>query len=58
VSDQIDKKEIAELRELNQELTESLRRCRAILHDCRDRLAANSNEEDQRKDENDQSQSG
>jgi hypothetical protein len=45
VSDQNDKKELVELRELNDELTDSLRRCRKILHDCRERLAANSNGE-------------
>jgi hypothetical protein len=44
VSNQDDNQEIEELRELNQELTDSLRRCRTILKDCRERLAANSNE--------------
>ena len=57
VSNQDDKQEIAELRELNQELTDSLRRCRTILKDCRDRLAANSNDADDLS-EDDLSQSG
>jgi hypothetical protein len=44
VSNQDDKQEIAELSELNQELTAGIKRCRTILNDCRERLAANSNE--------------
>ena len=40
---QEDKQEIAELEELNQELTRSLQRCRRLLFDCRSQLAANSN---------------
>jgi hypothetical protein len=46
VSNQNDKQEIEELLQLNQELTASLRRCRSIIKDCRDHLAANSNEAD------------
>jgi hypothetical protein len=44
VSDQFDKEEIAHLEKVNAELTQSLARCRAILKDCREHLAANSNE--------------
>lgn len=44
MSNQDDKKEIEELRALNEQLTASIARCRMILHDCRERLAANSNE--------------
>jgi len=43
MADQQDKQEIAELEELNAELTQSLRRCRKLLSDCRSQLAANSN---------------
>lgn len=45
MSEQDDKQEIAELRELNDKLSASLDRCRSILDDCRQRLAANSNDE-------------
>jgi len=58
VSNQDDKQEIAELSELNRELTDSLRRCRTILKDCRDRLAANSNETDDPEERGGISQSG
>jgi len=58
VSNQDDKQEIEELLELNQELTESLRRCRSILKDCRDHLAANSNEADCAEASNELSRSG
>lgn len=43
MSDQQDKQEIAELEQLNAELTRSLVRCRKLLFDCRSQLAANSN---------------
>jgi hypothetical protein len=36
--------EIAELKQMNSRLDESLRRCRALLADCKSKLAANSNE--------------
>ena len=58
VSNQDDKQQIAELRELNEELTAGLRRCRTILEDCRHRLAANSNEVDDPEQTDDLSQSG
>ena len=35
--------EVARLEELNRQLSESLSRCRRILRDCRESLAANSN---------------
>jgi len=35
--------EVARLKELNSELESSLKRCRAILNDCRKKLAANTN---------------
>jgi hypothetical protein len=44
MTEQTDKQEIAELRQVNAELTESFQRCRAMLRACRDKLAANSNE--------------
>ncbi|QNP46231.1 hypothetical protein H9L14_03055 [Sphingomonas sediminicola] len=37
---------MARLRELNSELEDSIKRCRAILNDCRKRLAANTNSPD------------
>ena len=37
-------KEVARLERLNEELKQSLRRCRDLLHDYEVRLAANSNE--------------
>ena len=43
VSDQDDEREIAELEQLNGELTRSLARCRKLLSDCRSQLAANAN---------------
>lgn len=43
MSNQRDKQEIAQLEELNAELTRSLVRCRKLLFDCRSHLAANSN---------------
>jgi hypothetical protein len=58
VSNQDDRQEIEDLRELNQELTDSLRRCRSILKDCRDHLAANSNEVVDREERDGLSRSG
>ena len=40
-----------ELGELNAELTQSIERCRALLSDCREKLAANSNDVAQARDE-------
>jgi len=45
VSDQCDRKDISYLERVNAELTASLRRCHALVEDCRAHLApANSNE--------------
>jgi hypothetical protein len=41
-----DENEVARLKELNGELEDSIKRCRAILNDCRERLAANTNAPD------------
>lgn len=54
MSDQYDKQEIANLRQINAELTRSLDRCRFLLADCRSKLAANSNEEEQLIEDNEQ----
>lgn len=43
MSNQQDKQEIAEMEQLNRELTRSLQRCRKLLFDCRSQLAANTN---------------
>jgi len=47
VSDQRDQHESAELRRANEQLKESLARCRFMLADVRAKLAANSNEPEQ-----------
>ena len=44
MSDQQDNSEIARLKQVNAELTRGLDRCRALVDDCRSKLAANSNE--------------
>jgi hypothetical protein len=44
VSDQLDSQDVSHLREVNAELTRSLKRCRVLLDDCRAKLAANSND--------------
>jgi len=44
VSDQQDNSEIARLKKVNADLTRSLDRCRALVDECRSKLAANSNE--------------
>ena len=36
--------EVARLEEVNRQLSDSLKRCRRILRDCREMLAANSND--------------
>jgi hypothetical protein len=45
VSDTNQRDEVARLERLNEDLGESLRRCRKLLHDYEVRLAANSNDE-------------
>jgi len=44
VSDPRDTQQVEDLQQVNAELTQSLKRCRALLDDCRSKLAANSNE--------------
>lgn len=51
MSDQHDTQEIANLERINAELTQSLKRCRFLLADCRSKLAANSNERELIEDE-------
>jgi hypothetical protein len=43
VSKKTDKQEIAQLEQVNAQLTNSLERCRELLADCRSKLAANTN---------------
>jgi len=43
VSDHEQEQNVAELQQLNSELTRSLERCRRLLFDCRSQLAANVN---------------
>jgi hypothetical protein len=44
MSDQSDNQEANQLSRVNAELTQSLKRCRLLLNECRSKLAANSNE--------------
>jgi nitrate/nitrite-specific signal transduction histidine kinase len=44
VSRHDDKREIAHLQQVNEELTDSLERCRELLTECRSKLAANGND--------------
>jgi hypothetical protein len=44
VSEQLDRPESDQLDRINAELSASLKSCRAILRDCQQKLAANSNE--------------
>jgi len=46
-----DKQDIAELDELNHQLSASIDRCRFLLDDCRSKLAANANEKDAANDD-------
>ena len=48
---QEDRKEFAHLEEVNAELTRSLDRCRELLVECREKLAANSNDPEAGNDE-------
>jgi hypothetical protein len=43
--------DLAELRRMNARLDESLKRCRALLSECKSKLAANANEPDLPSDE-------
>jgi hypothetical protein len=47
VSEQPDSKDFDQLEQINYELTASLRCCRAIVRDCQQKLAANSNDTDE-----------
>ena len=60
MSDKQDKDERAELTRVNEQLKESLARCRFMLADARSKLAANSNEQDSaaEQDEDDEKKSG
>jgi hypothetical protein len=44
LSKQQDKQELVDLNRLNAQLTESLKRCRELLADCRSHLVVNSNQ--------------
>ena len=44
MSDQSDNQDANQLSRVNAELTQSLKRCRLLLNECRSKLAANSNE--------------
>jgi len=44
MSDQSDNHDVNHLNRVNAELTQSLKRCRLLLNECRSKLAANSNE--------------
>jgi hypothetical protein len=44
-----DSKEIAQLQELNEELSESLERCHALLEECRAKLGSGSNDNQARE---------
>ena len=44
MSEQSDSREIRDLERINAELKASLKNCRAILRDCQERLADNSND--------------
>ena len=51
MSSQQDREQITHLEEVNAELKESLKRCRQLLWDCREKLAANANEPSSANDE-------
>ena len=46
MSEQFDRQDFDQLDRINAELSASLKSCRAILRDCQQKLAANSNEVD------------
>ena len=49
MSNKDDSKEIAQLQELNEELSESLERCHALLEECRAKLGSGSNDNQARE---------
>lgn len=57
MSDREDRDERAELERVNEELRDSLARCRFMLADARKKLAANSNEKEESRD-HDEKKSG
>lgn len=53
MSEQSDRQDFDQLDRINAELTASLKSCRAILRDCQQKLAANSNELTDERDQED-----
>lgn len=53
-----DNKQLAQLQRVNEELTESLERCRSLLSECRSKLAANGNDEDDSGSEREEARLG
>jgi hypothetical protein len=53
VSEQSDSREFDQLDRITAELSASLKSCRAIMRDCQQKLAANSNEADSLEDRED-----
>ena len=53
MSEQSDSRDFDQLDRINAELSASLKSCRAILRDCQQKLAANSNEVDAAEDRED-----
>lgn len=49
MNNQPDNKEFEDLEQVNAELKASLEKCRTLLRECRDNLAANSNETDEQE---------
>ena len=58
VTDEDDKQEIARLEQVNEQLEDSLERCRDLLQEYRSRLAANTNTELDPSEDDQQGQSG
>ena len=56
MSSQQDREQIAQLEEVNAELKKSLKRCRQLLWDCREKLAANANEPSSANDQDNEVQ--
>ena len=54
MTDQPNQHDPAYLDRVNEELAQSLRRCHALVDDCRDKLAANANEPDNGSDTEDE----
>ena len=58
MTDKDDKQEIARLEQVNEQLEDSLERCRELLHEYRSKLAANTNTEVDPSEDDQQGQSG